>query len=235
LSNLTILHLLPKTLKLNGEAGNVAVLNTRASSAGISVRVELCDLTDSLPSRRPEIIFIGSGTISATLAAAEFLTLNRDLLLTWVSEGSSVVAVGSGFDLISNSFTLESGASVPTLGLTDTSHYETNKHLVGEVVLENSAAGFINSDRRISRKDENYAFGLVVSADDKALVGYLDGYRAKNIWASNVQGPWLPMNPEIADEILSSQIGGYQPSSEMLEISDLSEQARLAISRRVSN
>jgi CobQ-like glutamine amidotransferase family enzyme len=235
LSSLKILHLLPNTLKLNGEAGNVAVLAARAVSAGIETQVEACDLNDSFPLLRPDIIFIGSGTTSATLAAAEHLRVNRDQLLRWVSEGSTVVAVGSGFDLISNHFTLENGDSVPTLRLTDTSHFETHEHLVGEVVLENHAAGFINSDRRITRKDGTCAFGTVVSSDDEALVGYLDGYRAKNIWASNVQGPWLPMNPQIADEILSSQISGYQASSEMLKISDLSEKARLAISRRVSN
>lgn len=235
MSNLSILHLLPKTLKLNGEAGNVAALNARASSAGISVRIELCDLTDSLPSRRPEIIFIGSGTISATLAAAEYLSRNKNLLLTWVSEGSTVVAVGSGFDLIAKAFTLETGASVLTLGLTDTSHSETDKHLVGEVVLDNGQAGFINSDRRIIRDRDDLAFGTVASSDEPALLGYQDGYRFGNIWASNVQGPWLPMNPEIADEILTSQISGYHPSPEMELISDLARKARLAISARVGS
>ena len=235
MNSLKILHLLPRTLKLNGEAGNVAVLAARAFSAGIDTQVELCDLEDSLPQLRPDIIFIGSGTTSATLVAGEFLRTNRRQILHWVAEGSTVVAVGTGFDLISTNFTLENGDSVPTLGLTDTSHFETPKHLVGEVVLENSSAGFINSDRRISRENDDCAFGVVTASDDKALVGYLDGYRAKNIWASNVQGPWLPMNPEIADEILASQISGYRPSSEMLKISELSEKARLAISRRVSN
>ena len=234
MSNLTILHLLPKTLKLNGEAGNVTVLRARALSAGISVHVELFELTDSLPSRRPEIIFIGSGTISATLAAAENLGKNKSQLLNWVSEGSTVVAVGSGFDLIAKTFTLESGTSVPTLGLTDTNHLETALHLVGEVVLDNGQAGFINSDRRISRENNELKFGVVSSSDENALIGYQDGFRSANIWASNVQGPWLPMNPEIADEILASQLSNYQPSSDMLKISDLAKRARSAISARVS-
>lgn len=233
MNNLTILHLLPKTLKLNGEAGNVAVLKARALSAGISVHVDLCDLTDSVPNRRPEIIFIGSGTTSATLAASEFLGVNRNQLLSWVSDGSTVVAVGSGFDLIAKSFTLETGAVVPTLGITDTTHIETAKHLVGEVVLDNGQAGFINSNRRINRETKELVFGTVTASDEKALIEYQDGYRAANIWASNVQGPWLPMNPEIADEILASLFSGYQPTPEMLEITDLARKARSAISARV--
>ncbi len=235
MNKLTILHVLPKTLKLNGEAGNVAVLKTRASSSGVLVHVEVCELNDPLPSSRPDIIFIGSGTISATVAAAEFIRTNKDLILRWVSEGSAVVAVGSGFDLIAKTFTLESGVSVPTLELTDTSHWETNRHLVGEVVLDNGQAGFINSDRRITRENNGSTFGVVSASVEKELVGYQDGYRAANVWASNVQGPWLPMNPEIADEILASQLSQYQPSREMLEISDLAKKARAAISARVGS
>jgi CobQ-like glutamine amidotransferase family enzyme len=226
---------LPNTLKLNGEAGNVSVLKSRATSAGISVHVELCELNDAVPSSRPEIIFFGSGTNSATVAAAEFINAHRDLFLNWVSEGSAVVAVGSGFDLISKGLTLESGVSVQTLGLTDTSHIETASHLVGEVVLETGQAGFINSNRRITRESGELAFGVVVSADAKELIGYQDGYRAKNIWASNVQGPWLPLNPEIADEIIASQVSGYRPTSEMLIISELARKARSAISARVGS
>jgi CobQ-like glutamine amidotransferase family enzyme len=62
----------------------------------------------------------------------------------------------------------------------------------------------------------------------------MDGYSDGKVWASNVQGPLLPMNPSLADEIISAIFPRVKISSELSELDLLASKARNAISARVS-
>lgn len=234
MDNFNVLHLYPETLKLNGESGNVLALLKRAELMGLSTSLSFSELGMPLPALRPHLIFIGSGVLSATLAAAEDLRAKGKQIHSWMSEGSKVLAVGTGFDLIAKELVLLDGTSVKGLALTNTSHTVTGKHLVGEVVLDSDFAGFINTDREISRGSDGFELGKVRKSDDSRLIDYLDGYTDGKVWASNVQGPLLPMNPHLADKIISSIFPKVKSSSELSELNLLASQARNAISARVS-
>jgi CobQ-like glutamine amidotransferase family enzyme len=229
-----VLHLYPSTLKLNGESGNVLALLKRAELLGLDTSTSFSELGMSLPAIRPDLIFIGSGVQSATLAVAEDLLAKAQQIRRWVSEGSKVLAVGTGFDLISEELVLLDGTVVKGLALTNTRHRITGKHLVGEVVLESDFAGFINSDRSITRGSDGLALGKVKYSDESRLIGYLDGYSDGKVWASNVQGPLLPMNPHLADKIISAIFPKIKITSELSELDLLASKARNSISARIS-
>ena len=233
MAEFVILHLYPETLRLNGESGNVLALTKRAESLGISTSVVTSDVNAPLPVKRPDLIFVGSGTLGATLVAGKDLSKKDAQIHRWVAEGTKVLAVGTGFDLISKELVLEDGTRVPGLALTNTSHRVTGQHLVGEVVLGPNFAGFINSDREISRGDNGFEIGIVQSSDEPKLVGYVDGYSDGKVWASNVQGPLLPMNPHLADAILSSVFPKLKFGNELKTLVELAAKARKAISARV--
>jgi CobQ-like glutamine amidotransferase family enzyme len=235
MASLTILHLYPNTLHLNGEVGNVLALRRRAELYGLKVSVKSIEIGDELPKVRPSLVFIGSGTLQATLTAAKHLLKLDHLIQHWVSQGTKVLAVGTGFDLISQGLILADGTTIPGLGLTNTTHRITGKHLVGEVVIGNDFAGFINSDREISRLEDSLALGLVKHSEESKLVNYLDGYSDGKIWATNVQGPFLPMNPRFADEILLSIVPNYAKAASARPLDSLASKARKAISSRVGN
>jgi len=235
MANLAILHLYPNTMRLNGEMGNVLALKHRAELAGLKVTVKSVEIGEELPKVRPSLVFIGSGTLQATLAAAKDLLKLDRLIHDWVAQGTKVLAVGTGFDLISQGLILADGKTVLGLGLTNTTHRITGVHLVGEVVICNDFAGFINSDREISRVDDSMALGLVKNSDESKLVNYLDGYSDGKIWATNVQGPFLTMNPSFADDILSTIFPKYLKSTETRALDSLASKARKAISTRIGN
>jgi len=235
MSNLTILHLFPETLRLNGESGNVLALSNRATAADVKVKIHKVELGGMLPKKRPELIFLGAGTLQATILASKQLERWDSQIHQWISEGSKVLAVGSGFDLASQGLILADGSRLHGLSLTNTTHRITSNHLVGEVFLNKSFAGFINSDREIARSDAALSLGTVMQSDNQELIGYVDGYRDGKVWASNVQGPLLPMNPSFADEILAAAVAGYRPSAKLRSIDSLATKAREAISIRVGN
>lgn len=235
MASLNILHLYPNTLHLNGEAGNVLALKRRAELAGFKVLVKFAEIGETLPKVRPHLVFIGSGTSQATLTAAEHIIKFDRELHGWVKQGTKVLAVGTGFDLISQGLILPDGTTVNGLGMTNTTHRVTGNHLVGEVVVDADFAGFINSDREIIRGDDAFALGRVQRSDEVSLVGYLDGYSDGKVWATNVQGPFLPMNPSFADEILAAIFPTYVNTDSSRTLDSLAAKARKAISIRVGN
>ncbi len=233
MGNFVILHLYPQTLKLNGETGNVTALSVRAAQYNLACEVIQVETQQSLSETQPHLIFIGSGTLGATKAAAKDLTSKAAKLIEWVSKGTKVLAVGSGFDLVSLGLELPDGEFIQGLALTDTKHKVGSSYKVGEVVLSDNFAGFINSDREIVRTSDSKALGVVLASDEPKLVGYVDGFKDGSVMASNVQGPLLPMNPALADELLGWIFPKLQKPTR-LEIFDvLAAKARNAISERI--
>lgn len=233
MAELTVLHLYPKTLKLNGEIGNLIALKVRAMYFGLKFRVVNVELSQELPSKRPHIVFLGSGTLGATKVAAEDLASKGDLLHRWVAAGTKVLAVGSGFDLISQGLNLANGEFIQGLGLTNTTHTIEANHMVGEVELSKDLAGFINTNRSIRRGHAGFEIGIVQASDAKELIGYVDGYSDGKVMASNVQGPLLPMNPKLADQLISWVYPKLEKPSSLRTLDSLANKARKAISVRV--
>lgn len=227
----SILHLYPESLHLNGEGGNVIALVERGKAYSLDVTLQSVELGENLPSSRPDLIFIGSGILGAVKIVSQDLENKSRTILEWVNAGTKVLAVGGGFDLISNGLEVDPGQTLFGLGLTNTKHRITGEHLVGEVLTETGLAGFINWNREIVRISEDAALSTVTASDESRLVGYLDGYRSGNVLATNIQGPFLPMNPHVADELLG--ITG-EATAKIATLNFLAEKAREAISRRVS-
>lgn len=233
MARFALLHLYPTTLHLNGEVGNVVAITERGKSLGVEVTVQSAELNEALPKARPDLIFIGSGILSAVRVASVDLKAKAQEILEWVQAGTKVLAVGAGFDLISKGLEVEPGQTLFGLALTDTTHRVTANHLVGEVVTDNGLAGFFNWNREIQRDSIENAFSTVISSDNPNLIGYIDGYRSGNILATNVQGPFLPMNPSVADDLLGISIESAKPVR-IMTLDELAQNAREAISRRVN-
>lgn len=234
MSKLSILHLYPETLKLNGEFGNVLALQVRSEARGIASEIVRNELAEPLPKSRPDIMFLGSGTLSAMKLAGNDLASKSKRIHEWVASGTKVLAVGAGFDLISKEIEYPDGALVTGLGLTDTRHKITAEHRVGEVLVGESLAGFINTNRKIVRDGISEPIGVVTSSDEPALVGYVDGFFDGSVMASNIQGPLLPMNPGLADRILAGVFPDIVWDESIQPYDSLATSARQAISLRVN-
>lgn len=235
MASISLLHLYPQTLKMNGESGNVQALKFRAEKYGHELTVTHLEIGQKLPKKRPQIIFLGAGTLSATRAAHTDLVSKEFQIINWIAAGTKVVAVGSGFDLISQEIIFETGEALRGLGLTNTTHQITSRYLVGEVVISKEFAGFINSNRQILRGSKDFVLGEVKASDESSLVGYLDGYYDGKVLGSNVQGPLLPMNPTLADKILASILHLPTKPHALRKIDSLAAKSREAISARVGN
>ncbi|MFM6977478.1 MAG: hypothetical protein ACKOWR_02005 [Micrococcales bacterium] len=91
-----LLELFPKHLNLNGDAGNLLVLEKRIAWGGLSVSRNSL-LPGHIPSERPDVLLIGHGSAAAWKQIYPELARLAPTIQEWLSAGTQVLAISSGF------------------------------------------------------------------------------------------------------------------------------------------
>ncbi|WP_439593833.1 type 1 glutamine amidotransferase [Microbacterium sp.] len=208
MTNLHIVQLYLDLLGITGDRGNVDVLATRARLAGHEVTVEAAGIGDPSPAAA-DIVVIGNGPLSAVRAVRDDLASRS----AWLSErraaGASVFAVGGGAELLTEGIALLDGTSVDGIGMLTARVARTRTRKVGYVVadtVDGRLVGFEDHASEWSVSDDAARYGRVVSGIG-GIAGGFETVAADGVWATNVQGPALPLNPQLADAILRRALG----------------------------
>ena len=211
--SLTILSLYPRQLGINGDSGNVLALAHRAGWRGIDVTVVEHDRGDTLPDS-VDLVHIGSGPRTAQLAVADDLATITPRLREWKDSGVPVLAIAGGWQLLGSSITDDAGTTFAAAGLFPTSTTLVAKRAVGEIVVSTEAgtvAGFENHGAVTVLDAGATPLGTVTAGFGNAgaatsaglgLEGVVDGESI----ATNLHGPFLPMNPSWADRLLRAAL-----------------------------
>lgn len=202
MTTLTIVQLYPDLLGVTGDRGNVDVLAARARFAGWTTAVVPVGVGDPAP-EAADIVVIGNGPLSAMRAVLDDLTARRAWLEGLVSDGVPVLAVGGGAELLSEGIDLLDGSSVDGLGMLPARVSRTRERRVGYVVAE-------TEDGRLVGFEDHASVWSVLDADvygrvtagNGSIAGGGETVRRGGVYASNVQGPVLPLNPQFADALL---------------------------------
>jgi CobQ-like glutamine amidotransferase family enzyme len=91
---ITLFELFPNHLNLNGDAGNITVLQKRIEWSGGSAR-HLAG--NQLPTQRPDFVLIGHGSTDAWRQIYRQFAATIPVLTEWMQQGTIVLAVNSGF------------------------------------------------------------------------------------------------------------------------------------------
>jgi CobQ-like glutamine amidotransferase family enzyme len=198
----TVVSLLPELLNTNGDAGNARVLAQRARWAGLDARIVDVRTPADVPDRVDAVV-IGSGTDATLVPARDALLALVDKLREWSTGGVPILAVGTGWELLSWGIELASGEVIEGLALvagravpravraTDdlvvTSRYG---RLIG---FENHARGYVGA--------EASPLGRVVKGTGNG--GGQEGVVMGDVFCTHLHGPVLARNPRLADHILT--------------------------------
>ena len=244
--SLTILSLYPRQLGINGDSGNVLALRTRAAARQIEVAVVEHNVGDALP-ESVDLIHIGSGPRTAQLAVQADLALITPQLLAWKTAGVPVVAIAGGWQLLGESVIDENGVATPGAGLFPSTARLVAKRAVGEIVLSTASgtlAGFENHGAITTLAAGAAPLGTVTAGFGNAGAvasaglgeeGIVDGVSV----ATNLHGPFLPMNPEWADRLLRAALANrgldvsLQPTEHLALVDTAASNARAAIAKRL--
>lgn len=239
MTTLTIVQLYPDLLGVTGDRGNVAVLQSRLASPGITAGVVTVQAGEPLPDEI-DIVVIGNGPLSAMRRVADDLAAKAEPLRAHVESDGVLFAVGGGAELLSAGVQTLDGDDVPGIGLLPFRVRRTRQRRVGYIVADTEDGQLIGFEDHASTWDLDSgvgAYGRVTAGKGSIGGEELGGesVRVANAFATNVQGPALPLNPQLADAVLSAACArrgiDYAAGESVARADTLAEAARSDIRR----
>lgn len=233
MTTLRIAVLAPDVLDTNGDAANARVLAARARWAGADAEVvPLARPEDA--EVRPDVLVAGTGAEEDLPAVLEFLRTVASTLHAWVAEGTQVVAVGAGWELMAQSLVTPSGV-LEGIGLFP-GRSVAGERVADDLVVETADGvliGFENHERRMTGISAEQALGRVLHGTGDGA-GY-EGYSVGGLLGTHVHGPLLAKNPVLTDIILRRALGdAYATSDERIRaVDDTARAARNVIAKRL--
>ena len=214
---ITVLHLYPAELGINGDVGNVMALSKRAQWREMPLRVVDHNPGNQLPDE-VHLVHIGSGPASAQQLVRDDLERIGEPLREWATAGVPFLAIAGGWQLLGETLTGLDGLARPGVGIFPTSARLTERRTVREV-WHDDVAGF-----------ENYG------AETTGASWPVFEHGASV--ATNLHGPFLPMNPAWADRLLhraASRAGVPmgEPDARTAEVDERAALSRRAIRGRL--
>jgi len=231
-----ILQFFPERLDVNGDAQNALVLAQRARWAGLDVELVAVSPGDRVPSERPAVIVVGSSVDSELVALRADLADFSAALHDWVAAGVPLLAVGTGFEVLSHGIQFGDAADpdefLEGLGIFPGRALPLPSRAVGDLVVdvrEGRLVGFENHARGFSAHVDAPTLGAVVSGmgnDTRA-----EGSRIGSAIGTHLHGPVLAKNPSLADAILNAAFGEHArpDSGEAMRVDGYAFAARAAI------
>lgn len=200
---ITIGVIYPELLNMFGDSGNIKAIEKRLMWRDIGVNITKIHIDDEIDFSLFDIVYIGGGGDNEILTAKEKLYPMKDKLKEYVESDGVLLAVCSGFELISKEFHIK-GEKQEGLGVLQVKSLWDEKRFVSNVVLNTSfgmVTGFENHNGRMDIGILNplgeVLFGNGNNGEDKK-----EGVIYKNTFASYLDGPILPKNPKLCDEII---------------------------------
>ncbi|GAA1812847.1 hypothetical protein [Agromyces neolithicus] len=201
---LTIVSLLPRLQNTNGDAENAAVLAARARWAGLESVVVPVDRRADLPARVDAIV-LGSGDDSSLEAARDALGEFHDDLRTWGTEGVPILAVGTGWELLSWGIELHVGV-VEGLGILPGRAVPRDGRVTGDIVLSSPRFGMLVGFENHARDyvgAEGSPLGRTRAGTGNGRDSGQEGVVMGNVIGTHLHGPVLAKNPAFADALLA--------------------------------
>jgi len=206
---LTIATLLPGLQNTNGDAENAHVLARRAGWAGLDARVVGVGSREELPAQ-VDLIVLGSGNDSALATSRATLATLQDELRTWGTEGVPILAVGTGWELLSWGIERPDGSVVEGLGILPGRAVPRSGRATGDLVVASprfgTLVGFENHARDYVGA-EGSPLGRVRSGTGNGRDAGQEGVVMGSVIGTHLHGPVLAKNPSFADALLSLAAG----------------------------
>lgn len=204
-NSLRIVQLYPDLLGVTGDRGNVDVLATRASAHGVTVVVDKLGIGEG-DLDGANIVVLGNGPLSALRTVMSDLTARADALRAHIATGGVVLAVGGGAEALGNSITTLEGETIAGVGVLPISVKRQRDRRVGYVVGTAGGQQIVGFEDHASvwTRDGDGEAWATLTAGVGAFGDHRDGVRVGNAIATAVQGPLLPLNPALADELIAA-------------------------------
>ncbi len=231
-----ITRLYPADLDFGGDRGNIEALRLRTRRAALDVAYRVHAVGDGRIDDT-DLLVLGTGPASVIDRVLADAREHREELAALIVAGTPVLAIGTGAEILGESIRTLDGATRDGLGLVPMTAQRTRDRRIGYVVAESPAGELIGFEDHASRWTAGpaaAAFGLVRVGQGVVPFGeqWSVGLRAGDVFALQLQGPLLPLNPAMTDLLLSLAAAhagvGYTPPAERQSVDDYADGVRAA-------
>jgi lipid II isoglutaminyl synthase (glutamine-hydrolysing) len=219
---LRLLSLYPDQMNIYADRGNIVFLQRRCEWRGIEFAYAASGLGEGLNPGAHDFVYIGGGQDrDQRTVAADMVKSKREALLAALAEGSVILAVCGGYQLLGHSYQLGED-KLPGLGLVDLETVrDPGPRLIGNAVIEADLgdgprliAGFENHGGRTYLGTSSRPLGRVIKGFGNNGNDGSEGVRRANLIGTYLHGPLLPKNAWLADRLielaLQRRYGGQQ-------------------------
>jgi CobQ-like glutamine amidotransferase family enzyme len=235
-------HLYPDYLNIYADRGNIAVLARRAAWRGHELDVRSVSMGEALRPGEHDLLYVGGGQDREQALVAEDLVTKGHALLAAVANGTALLAVCGGYQLLGRSYRDFHGEDLAGMGLFPLDTVAGETRMIGDVLLEcelepgvrRTLAGFENHAGRTTLDPGTEPLGRVVAGFGNDGESGWEGCRVGRAVGTYLHGPLLPRNPWFADWLLAQALAhrlGEAPELEPLP-DELEHEAHAVSARR---
>ncbi len=215
-----LLHLYDRYLNIYADRGNIQLLQMRAAWRGIDLEVRGLEPGETFEPGEFDLLYVGGGQDRDQQMIAEHMsTDNGAAIRAAVEEGTALLAVCGGYQLLGAGYLDTTGTHQPGVGLFDLSTEAGDTRLIGNVAIraqlpaigaraavDVTIAGFENHAGRTRLGANARPLGTVVHGNGNDGESGTEGCRLHHAVGTYLHGPLLPRNPELADWLLAAAL-----------------------------
>ena len=208
---LRLVHLYPEALGVSGDRGNVATLVERLRRGGVESQVVEHRVGDPVPTEA-DVVLLGHGPLSGVRSVADDARRLRPFLDDVDAQGSPVVAVGGGLELLARGVVTTEGETVEGVGFfaatsrrgapRRTNYFQVETTYEGDAL---TLFGFEDHATHLELEAGAEPFGRVVHGGGNGSDG-AEGVVRGSSFGTQLKGPLLPLNPALADRVLAAAL-----------------------------
>jgi lipid II isoglutaminyl synthase (glutamine-hydrolysing) len=249
---LTLGCLYPEIMSSYGDRGNLASIVCRCEWRGIATEVRELRLGDPVDPDEVDLFVIGNGgEFHQRLIARDLADVKGPDLREAVSQGSALLAVGAGYELLGRFYQPCRGVELPGASLFDTWTIQQGADLTAaSCTISEARAGRVIGDLLVQWGDEllvgfeNHSARTYLGPTARAL-GHVvvgqgnngdgrEGVRLGGAIGTYLRGPCLPQNPALTDFLIRAALLRRYADTELAALPDeLERTARDTAVRRL--
>ena len=206
--DIKILHFYPDLMSLYGSYANVAVLRRALEALGDTVTVETVLPGEEANLTGADFLYMGAGTEHAQKAALADFARYGETVKALAEDGVSMLFAGTAMELLGTSITDSDGKVYDGIGLGDFMAVQGKKRYVEDVyghtdLYPEAVVGFMNKCADISGVETPLLTALELGYGNDGP-RRPEGFRYRNVLASELTGPILVKNPRLLDKVVEA-------------------------------
>ncbi len=235
---LKIAFLYPQLMNLYGDTGNIRAYCKRCSWRGIKTQIQNIGVGDQANFNEFDFIFIGGGQYREQKLICKDLNSKGDQIVNAVENGTALLAICGGYQLLGNYFQTSEEERLNGLGIFDIYSKEGEMRNTGNIAsrftfkfpkdyipnqIGKTLVGFENhlGETYLDKKAD--PLGRIISGFGNNGEKKTEGCRYKNAFGTYLHGPILPKNPHFADYLIHLSLKQKYGSISLKQLCDIYE------------